>query len=115
MKMWPISAMHSASSGYQERVSMEYTRLTLREWEALTTATHKKFVEKVMGKAPTFKTVAATLPNPFIINALEWVAMLVLVVLTLFTSFKVGAVAQPFSIELLADLRQKTYMSDIIV
>lgn len=87
---------------------MQYAKFRAKEWNEATRKARVKFEREVLGVRPTFDTVKKDIPNPHTISPLEWAAMLVLIVLTIFTSFKVGALAVPFAVEALATLTQHT-------
>lgn len=87
---------------------IEHVPLRSNEFNAAKTRAHKKWVEKELGPEPRWKTVRKQVPNTFSINFLEWAAVAVLAVLTIFTSFKVGGVAVPFSQMLLGELTRHT-------
>lgn len=93
---------------------MEYTKFSNAEWDKIQQAAKTKWETAILGKRPDFKTVAADLPNRFAVTPLEWVAMLVLLVLTIYTSYKVGALAIPFAERLIGDLSGHTYISPLV-
>ncbi len=85
-----------------------FHKLRLNEWQAIQTQAKKIWMRDVLGVRPTFNEVRSTMPNVHSISALEYLAMLVLIVLTLFTSYKVGALAVPFAQHTLETLTQHT-------
>lgn len=89
-----------------------FHKLRLNEWNAITGRAKKLWLTNVLGTRPTFKEVRSTIPNQHSISALEWLAMVVLVVLTAFTSYKVGALAVPFAQHTLETLTGHTYLAE---
>lgn len=92
---------------------MQYHPFSNRDWENLQTATQAAY-RKALGARPTFKSVARSLPNRYAVTALEYAAMLVLLVLTAFTSYKVGALAMPFADNMLTVLLHETDLTPAI-
>lgn len=76
----------------------------LAEWQAVQSKAKKQWHTNVLGERPTVESVRATMVNPHTVTVLEWLAFAVLIVLTVFTSFKVGSLAVPFAIDSLATL-----------
>lgn len=89
-------------------------RFRLQEWEATQMKAKHRWERHSLGKRPTFKEVKENLPNPHSISVLEYLAMIVLVVLTIFTSYKVGALAIPFAEGTLDTLSNHTYISELV-
>jgi hypothetical protein len=84
---------------------MDLTKLRQSEFDAIKAVALSKF-KKSLGDKPTMKQVRKTLPNPFTVNALEVIAFVLLIVLTIFTSIKVGLVALPFVDSMVVTLSQ---------
>ncbi len=93
---------------------MQYTKLTNAEWASIQAQAKTRFEKEVVGAKPTAKTVRKTLVNPHTINLLEWLALLSLAVIFVFTSFKMGTLAVPFADGSLEVLGQHTYIAPII-
>src|SRR5258706_9084987 len=73
----------------------EVSKFKQNEFDTIQALAFAKY-KKSLGTPPNKKQIKKQLPNPFTINGLEWLAFLLLIVLTLFTSIKVGLVALPF-------------------
>lgn len=71
--------------------------LRMEEWAAIQKKAKAIWEKTHLGTRPTFDEVKKTRPKTHSISVLEYAAMLVLVVLTIFTSYKVGALAVPFA------------------
>lgn len=84
---------------------METAKFRQNEFDTIRTAALSRF-KKELGAAPKMKDVRKSLPNPFTVNALELIAFVLLIVLTLFTSIKVGLVALPFVDNMVIQLSQ---------
>lgn len=91
-----------------------FAKFKLNEWLTVQAKAKLIWIRSELGERPTRKAVKKALPNPHTITFLEWLAVIVLLVLTAFTSYKVGAVAVPFATETLNRLAQHTYISDPI-
>lgn len=89
----------------------KFAKLRLNEWAAIQNKAKLLWMRDVLGERPTFDNIKKTLPNQHQVTLLEWLAVLVLVVLTVFTSFKVGALAVPFATQSLDTLSQHTYLA----
>ncbi len=86
--------------------------LRMDEWAAIQKRAKMLWEKTSLGVRPTFDEIKKTLPNAHSISILEWLAMVVLIVLTAFTSYKVGALAVPFAAKTLAVLADHTEISD---
>lgn len=95
-----------------EIISDNIAKLRLNEWQAIQARAKKLWLANSLGERPTFDAVKKNLPNPHTISALEWLAVVVLIVLTAFTSYKVGALAVPFATHTLETLTQHTPLAD---
>lgn len=93
-----------------EIISQDIAKLRLNEWQ-LIQAKAKRIWLGAIGTRPTFAEVKASLPNPHTISFLEILAVVVLIVLTAFTSYKVGALAIPFALQTLETLSQHTQLA----
>lgn len=89
-----------------------FHKLRLIEWQAIQAQAKKIWLRDVHGERPDFVSVRSNMPNQHAISALEWLAMVVLIVLTAFTSYKVGALAVPFAQHTLETLTGHTYLAD---
>lgn len=76
------------------------------EWQSIQTKAKSRFDRDVLGARPTFQEVRKTIPNRHTIDVLEYTAMILLFVLTAFTSIKIGSLALPFAEETLKVLAQ---------
>lgn len=83
----------------------EIAKFRQSEFDTIKAVVHAKY-KSLLGKAPSQKQIKKTLPNPFTVNALEVVAFVLLIVLTIFTSIKVGLVALPFVDNMVVTLSQ---------
>lgn len=95
-----------------EIISENIAKLRLNEWQAIQQRAKKLWLANSLGERPTFDGIKKTLPNPHTISALEWLAVVVLLVLTAFTSYKVGALAVPFATHTLETLTQHTSLAE---
>lgn len=93
-----------------EIISQDIAKLRLNEWQ-LIQGKAKRIWLGLVGARPTFAEIKSSLPNPHTVSFLELLAMLVLIVLTAFTSYKVGALAIPFALQTLATLSQHTQLA----
>lgn len=80
---------------------MEHLRAN--EFQRIQDVSYKQY-KKQVGERPVYKDVAKSYPNPDSISILQWAAVLVLLVLTVHTSFKVGAAAVPYAQDLMRSL-----------
>lgn len=96
-----------------EIISDKIAKLRLPEWHFVQARAKKLWLQE-LGKRPTFEEVKKNLPNPHTISALELLAIVVLLVLTLFTSYKVGALAIPFALRTLETLSEHTPLAQWI-
>lgn len=79
---------------------MDIQHLSLKEWEKVEEKALTAYKGK-LGNRPRFGDVQKLVSNRYVITSLEYIASLVLVVLFIFTSFKVGALAVRYSDDLL--------------
>lgn len=79
------------------------------EFEKVYSRTTQQFRQMVETR-PQYKKVAKDFPNPHTINVLEWMAMVVLIVLSVMTSYKVGAAAVPYGKNMMEALTAKQYV-----
>lgn len=94
--------------------TQRYVPLTYKQWVRAQEIASQRHIEDVLGPRPTKAAVAEDMPNPFKVTLLEWAAMLVLVMLTIVTSFKVGAVAVPFSEQMISGLADYVTVSPLV-
>jgi hypothetical protein len=80
-----------------------YARLTQKEWRGVQTSTDSQY-KKLLGNPPTRKDIEKKIENQYATNALQKLAMFLLLVLAVFTGFKVGALAVPFAVNLFEHL-----------
>lgn len=92
----------------------EIAKFRQSEFDTIKAVTYSKY-KKALGQAPTKKAIKKQLPNPFTINSLEWVAFILLIVLTLFTSIKMGLVALPFVDRMVVTLGQHAPIDPLLV
>lgn len=78
------------------------------EWTTIQTKAKARFDRDVLGKAPKKREIQKSIPNRHTIDVLEYLAMLLLLVLTAFTSIKIGSLALPFAESTLQVLSQHT-------
>lgn len=81
----------------------EYTKLSRKEWKGVVTTANAEY-KKLLGSVPTRANVRNVIENPYAINTLQYIAMFLVMALGIFTGFKVGALAIPFSNNLLDHL-----------
>ena len=86
---------------------MEHLRAN--EFQRVQDLSYKQY-KKLVGARPVYKEVAKTYPNPDAISILQWAAMVVLLVLTVHTSFKVGAAAVPYAQDLMRSLSSNQFI-----
>ena len=91
-----------------------YTKLKDDQWVRVREKTKGRYIRDIIGTRPTIKSVAEDLPNPYMVSILEWVAMVVLLILTIVTSFKVFTVAIPFSEQQIAGLADYVQVSPLV-
>lgn len=84
---------------------MEVAKFRQSEFDTIKAHAFAKY-KKLLGTPPNRKAIGKTLPNPFSVNALEVIAFVLLIVLTIFTSIKVGLVALPFVDSMVVTLSQ---------
>lgn len=87
-----------------------YSRLTLKEWRGIVSSTDNQY--KKLLQEPNRRTIRKRIANPSPIDILQWTAVLVLLVLAIFTAFKTGALAIPFSNSLIDELSRKTPITE---
>lgn len=80
-----------------------YARLNRKEWKNILATTESEF-KKALGPVPTRASIRAMIDNPYATNFLQKLAMFLLMVLAVFTGFKVGALAVPFASNLMEHL-----------
>lgn len=97
-----------------EIISESIAPLHLAEWQAVQDRAKKLWTKTFLGERPTSKEVRKNLPNTHTITFLEWLAVAVLITLTIFTSYKVGALAVPFATESLNTLSAHTEIAPIV-
>jgi len=91
-----------------------YTKLKDDQWVKVREKTKGRYIRDIIGTRPTIRSVAEDLPNPYMVSILEWVAMVVLVILTVVTSFKVFTVAIPFSEQQITGLADYIQVSPLV-
>jgi len=72
-------------------------KFSQHEWEALQNTAKQKFIANVLGERPTFDKVNKQLYNNNPIGLLEWLALALLLVISIVTAFKMSSVALPFA------------------
>lgn len=76
---------------------MSYSPMTMNEWDSTIDKAKNRFINEVLGSAPTRKSVAKTMHNVYAISLLEWLGLALLFCIAVVTAFKMVAVAVPFS------------------
>lgn len=69
----------------------------MSEWTAVQSNSKQKFITDILGERPTHKALAKSLYNPNPISILEWLALGLLLVISVVTAFKMISVALPFA------------------
>lgn len=87
-----------------------YARLNQREWRGIQTSTDSQY-KKLLGNPPRRSDIKKKIDNPQPITGIQYAAMLVLIVVAIFTGYKTGALAIPFSDHLIDHLSENTYIS----
>lgn len=86
--------------------------LTLTEWNNLVSARKSKFYAELGKRPPTYKQVAAAIPNRDPLDVYDYVWVLLFIVGFIFTSIKVAAASVPYSDGVLAHMSQDGYIVD---
>lgn len=90
-------------------------KLNMDEYQDLKDQARQLFINEVLGDKPTYKSIARQAYNPNKINMLQYWGMLLLIVLTAFTSLKMAIVAAPFAQSLFNELASYTIVSPIVI
>ncbi len=90
-----------------------YVRLNRKEWKNILSTTDSEY-KRALGNTPTRAAIRAMIDNPYATNFLQKLAMFLLVVLAVFTGFKVGALAVPFAESLLEHLTNEATIDNRI-
>lgn len=91
----------------------KYTKLKQNDWRYIKNKARKLFIQE-LGPRPNFNSVKKDMPNPFEITYLEKAAILVLVVLTISTSIKAGAVGVSFAASQIAELTNPSILATTV-
>lgn len=84
--------------------------LTLTEWNNLVSARKSKFYTELGKRPPTYKQVAAAIPNRDPLDVYDYVWLLLFIVGFIFTSIKVAAASVPYSDGVLLHMSNDGYI-----
>lgn len=90
-------------------------KMTQEQFRSVLETAKERYIHEVLGERPDFKSVAKTTYNPNALDALQKWAILLLVVLAIFTSYKVGIAALPFSESLMRSLGNNAVLHPLII